>query len=119
MYVDDLTALKWTCKNSNQVEMQVFEEPVSEQDCSTAPVPSYKLLVSHGTRYELVGGQIDEKVAVIVGMSTKAFEIRFRKSTCNTHTTTIPEKCLRQLIVQTRKWRHVRQKQERKAQLLQ
>ena len=93
LYLDDETALKWTCKNSNQVEMQVFLEPASEQDCSTAPIPSYKLLVSHGARYELVGGQIDGKVAEVVGMGANAFEVRFRKSTCKTHTTTITEKC--------------------------
>ena len=82
MYLDDKNGLKWTCKNSKEVEMQVF----ADQDCKTTPLPSYKALVSHGARYEPGGGQIDKKVATIVGMDTTAFEVRFRKFTCKTRT---------------------------------
>ena len=82
MYIADGVSLKWACKNSKQVEMHLF----ADQDCNTEPIPSYKLSVSHGARYQPGGGQIDIKVATIVGMNTTAFEVRFRKSTCKNPT---------------------------------
>ena len=76
-------AIKFVCTDSNQVEMQLFNEFQGSQNCDTYPVVS--LLFSHGTRHEFTSGDI----------IPTGFEVRFRESTCTTTTIspTIVKKC--------------------------